>query len=188
MTKSAEISYNNTMNSMKDSKAILLQTVKAVACDPSEVNKAGVRILFDNGSQRSYITDSLKQRLRLSVSKNREKLYLNTCTFGDDRFKSRQCEVVNFKLTRQGMEKPVLFKAFNFPTICTSLPPMIKLDNYLCLNDLELADYLTNQSTTIDVQITIDTYDWRSVKNQWRAYTSEWQVGVVAVRDNTGIP
>jgi len=80
-TTSAEISYNNTTNSVKDSKAILLQTAKAVACDLSEANKAR-GILFDNGSQRSYITESLKQRLRLTVSKR----HLNT--FGDDRFKS----------------------------------------------------------------------------------------------------
>ena len=67
-TTSAEVSYNNTMNSVKDTKAILLQTAKAVACDLSEANKAGVRILFDNGSQRSYITESLKQRLILFYS------------------------------------------------------------------------------------------------------------------------
>ena len=85
-TARAEVSYNNTTNSVKDSKAILLQTAKAVACDLREANKARVRILFDNGSQSSYITESLKQRLRLSVSK-KEKLHLNT--FGDDRFKSR---------------------------------------------------------------------------------------------------
>jgi len=38
---------------------------------------------------------------------------------------------VKFKLTRQGMEEPVLIEALSFPTICTPLPPMMKLDNYV---------------------------------------------------------
>ena len=68
-------------------------------------------------------------------------------TFEDDRFKSRQCDAVKFKLIKLGMGKHVFIKALSFPTICTPLPPMMKLDNYPCLKELELADDLTNQST-----------------------------------------
>ena len=73
--------------------------------------------------------------------------------------------MVKFKLTRQGMEEPVMIEALSFPTICTPLPPMMKLDNYPCLNDLELADDLTNQSTTIDVLIGSDYY-WALVTGE----------------------
>ena len=56
------------------------------------------------------------------------------------------------------MEELVLIEALSFPTVCTPLPPMMKLDNYPCLNDLELADDLINQSTTINVLIGSDYY------------------------------
>ena len=60
-----------------------------------------VRILFDNGSQRSYVTDSLRSRLELSPIR-REKLNLNT--FGDSKFKTQNCEVVKVYLQKRGHE------------------------------------------------------------------------------------
>lgn len=168
---------SNSANSIKD-KAILLQTAKAMACNIDETRKAGVRILFDNGSQRSYVTDSLVQRLKLSVSR-KEKLHLDT--FGDDHFKARQCEVVKFKLIKPGMKDHVLIEALRFPTICTPLPPVMKLDDYPCMKELELADDLTNQSTAIDILIGSDYY--------WALVTGEvlrTDGGPTAVRSKLG--
>ena len=118
-----EVSSTNTSNSVKDKKTVLLQTAKAVACDMGESNKVTVRILFDSGSQRSYVTESLKHRLKL-VAVKKEKLHLNT--FGDDCFKSRECEVVRVKLTKPGMNEAIVIDVLSFSTICTPLPPMLK--------------------------------------------------------------
>ena len=82
-----EVTVTNTSNSIQEKNTVLLQTAKAVACDVGESNKEFVRILLDSGSQRSYVTKSLKDRLKL-VTVKKERLHLNT--FGDDRFKSLQ--------------------------------------------------------------------------------------------------
>ena len=66
--------------------------------------------------------------------------------------------MIKFKLSRQGIEEQVLIEALSFPSICTPLPPMMKLDDNLCLNDVELADDLSNQLTKVDMLIRSDYY------------------------------
>ena len=92
----------------------------------------------------------------------REKLHLNT--FGD-RFKSRQCEVVRVKLVKPSMNESVVIDALSFPTICTPLPPMIKVDPYLCLRVLKLADDSCDKPHTINVLIWSDYY-WSVVTGE----------------------
>ena len=108
------------------------------------------------------MTESLRHRLKLDTVK-REKLHLNT--FGDDRFKSRECEVVRVKLTKPSMEKAIVIEALSFPTICTPLPPMIKVDSYPCLRELELADNSHDKHNAIDVLIGSDYY-WTIVTGE----------------------
>ena len=54
-TITADSSTTNSANRVKD-KAILLQITNVMACDLEETHKAQLRILFDNGSQRNYIS------------------------------------------------------------------------------------------------------------------------------------
>ena len=58
-------------------KPVLLQTVRAIATKEGSSKTSTVCILFDSGSQRSYITDGLRRKLRLNVIKS-ETLHLNT--------------------------------------------------------------------------------------------------------------
>ena len=127
-----------------------------------ELNKVTVCILFDSGSQRSYMTESLKHRLKL-VAVKKEKLHLNT--FRDDRFKSRECEVVRVKITKPSMNETIVIDVLSFPTICTPLPPMIKVDPYPCLRELELADDSRDKPSAIDVLIGSDYY-WTIVTGE----------------------
>ena len=157
-----EVSSTNTSNTVKDKKTVLLQTAKAVACDMGESNKVTVRILFDSGSQRSYMTESLKHRLKL-VAVKKEKLHLNT--FGDDHFKSQECEVVRVKITKPSMNETIVIDVLSFPTIYTPLPPMIKVDPYPCLRELELADDSRDKPSAIDVLIGSDYY-WTIVTGE----------------------
>ena len=157
-----EVSSTNTSNSVKDKKTVLLQTTKAVACDMGELNKVTVRILFDSGSQQSYMTESLKHRLKL-VAVKKEKLHLNT--FRDDRFKSRECKVVRVKITKPSMNETIVIDVLSFPTICTPLPPMIKVDPYPCLRELESADDNRDKPSAIDVLIGSD-YCWTIVTGE----------------------
>jgi hypothetical protein len=74
---------------------VLLQTAHATAVSVDGSKSVAVKILFDSGSQRSYITDSLRSKLDLKPEKS---LLLNT--FGDSKYKTQKCQVftLNFKL------------------------------------------------------------------------------------------
>ena len=63
---------------------ILLQTARAMAINETE--QVLIRILLDSGSQLSYITKDLQERLRLKPIR-KKKLHLNT--FGNSAFDTR---------------------------------------------------------------------------------------------------
>ena len=70
---------------------MLLQTARAFACSKEGGVSAKIQILFDTGSQRTYVTEALCRRLCLKpVSK--ERLHLNI--FGEPTFKERTCDLV----------------------------------------------------------------------------------------------
>jgi len=66
---------------------VLLQTAWAVASSAPGSSGVTVRILFDSGSQLSYVTERLKGQLRLKSVKI-EKLHLNT--FGTCHYKTQE--------------------------------------------------------------------------------------------------
>ena len=137
-----DISSTNTGNCVKKKEAVLLQMAKAVGCDVEGTNKANVCILFDSGSQQSYVTEPLKDRLNLTTTR-KERLHLNT--FGSECFMTQQCE------------------ALSFPIICTLLPSRAKVDRYPCLKELELADDHTDKTTAIDIGLLLDYNYWGSI-------------------------
>jgi len=53
---------HNNVNTVKSKKVILLQTARVIATNEDGTVSQEVRILFDSISQRSYITDSLKNK------------------------------------------------------------------------------------------------------------------------------
>ena len=116
-----------------------------------------MRILFDNGSQRSYVTSNLKSSSNLNPIKT-ETLHLNT--FGGSTFQKQSCEVVKLRLKKHEGEE-VEITALNYPIICSPLPSKVKVD-YPHLEDLQLADSLNDNYGTIDVLIGCDYY-WEIV-------------------------
>ena len=67
-------------NCAKTKEKVLLQTATATAVNEDGSKSTNMRILFDTGSQRSYITDNLKSRLGLKTTRI-ETIHLNT--FGE---------------------------------------------------------------------------------------------------------
>ena len=65
---------------------------------------------MDSGSQRTYVTNSVKEKLGLQT-KRTESLKLNT--FGKDRFSKKKCDVVQLSL--QGNGGDVEISAVCFP-------------------------------------------------------------------------
>lgn len=114
-----------------------------------------MRILLDNGSQRSYVTDHLKERLGLEPVRT-ETLNLNT--FGDERVTKQRCQEVRVKL--QARPENLEISALTFPKICSPLSMKLDVAAHSHLHGLELADssLVTDAPTNIDILIGSDHY------------------------------
>ena len=135
-------------------RRVLLQTARATVENSDGSRSASAKILFDSGSQRSYVTDNLRAKLGLKPLSN-ETLRLNT--FGDNKYKTQKCQVfnLNFK-TCHGEIFPI--SALNFPVICTPLEAKFDISDYPHLQDLDLADCASEDRQSIDVLIGSDHY------------------------------
>ena len=108
-------------------------------------------MLFDSGSQRSYITEDLCHSLGLTPVRA-EKLRLNT--FGDTRFKPRQYKLYLRNL--QSSEKKEI-TALSFPVICSTLSVISDISRYSYLCGIQLADCSGSARSTVDVLIGSDS-------------------------------
>ena len=132
-------------------------------------------MLFGNGSQLSYITDSLRSRLQLK-SLHTEKLNLNT--FGESKFKKQSCDVVNLQLRKSEHDDPITISALI--VICSPLPAKV-YTSYAHLDGLELADEPCSSGSSIDLLIGSDYY-WNFVTGE----TKRGEEGPVAVNSKLG--
>ena len=113
-----------------------------------------MRILFDSGSQRSYISEPLKTNLNLQPSK-KETINLNT--FGIEKVTMNVCGLVTFNVKGKRGEY-IEIRALTFTNICSHLPTKIDLSDYPHLGNLELADPLDSNSEMEPVDILIGVY------------------------------
>ena len=140
-------------------RSILLQTAQAQAFNPKSPRRSlGVRILFDSGSQRSYITQRVAGELSLQSEGTQRMTIL---TFGSTQERSQHCSCVrlNFEL-RNGQTKQLLL--YTVPRICEALsthpipPSHGQLDH---LKGLHLADCSSGSSELeIDILVGSDQY------------------------------
>ncbi|XP_015752426.1 PREDICTED: uncharacterized protein LOC107332218 [Acropora digitifera] len=105
-----------------DSKtSILLQTCIALASNPTSVQpqkKHFVRIILDSGSQKTYITQQLKETLGLKPLA-RERLCIKT--FGSDYDNLKTVDVVNLCLKNVDNDVTMTITAHVVPMICSPL-------------------------------------------------------------------
>ena len=127
----------NKQNILKENQHVLLQTalVDVKNSNTSEVfHKA--RVLFDSGSQRSYITKSLAAKLKLPVKRS-ETMIVNT--FGDDKSQQLNTDVVEFHISAHKFSKGIVARTTE--TICSPLSNTPVPKKYLPeLQCLKLAD------------------------------------------------
>ena len=147
----------NTSSQANHRQVVLLQTAQVEAV--GEYDVIPVRILLDNGSQLSYVTVSLKSRLKLKPVRQ-ERLSLNT--FGSDSFTTKGCDLVRVTLQRPGYNKSLEIMARTSPVICSSLPALVSVNKYSYLRNLDLADSGKLQRSGIDILIGSDYY-WQVV-------------------------
>ena len=118
--------------------SILLQTACAVVLKPTQPECSAVaRILPDSGSQKTYITCDLKERLNLKPTKIEQVLIK---TFGNDDEQLHQCAVVQICLKGINSDLSLYVTAYVVPTICS--PLRTKLLSLLRKNILTCVIYL----------------------------------------------
>ena len=168
-----------TTSTNNGGRTVLLQTARAIATNNDTNSTTQVRILFDSGSQRSYVTERVCAKLRLKPI-HTEKLQVNT--FGGEHFKTKQCKLVRFDIHKPGSSERVTLTAISYPMICSTLPSIMKVDKYVHLSSLELADCPGDTGIdAIDVLVGSDYY-WNFVTGE----TCRGTDGPVAIRSRLG--
>ncbi|CAB3984668.1 Hypothetical predicted protein [Paramuricea clavata] len=109
-----EIKTTTTTDQQRSS--VLLQMTTAYAYNNADSKRTKIRMLFDSGSQRSYITNELKEKLDLKPIKQ-ETLNLNT--FGEEGFKRQKCDMFSLQLQGEDGELDIELSALAFPVICS---------------------------------------------------------------------
>jgi hypothetical protein len=132
-----------------------------------------IRVIFDSGSQRSYITQHIKEQLNLNPGKG-ESLMIKT--FGNNESSELKiCENVELVVKDSNGQFAVPVHLFVVPTICQPLGSQ-EIDkakrNFAYLNDIELADSNNGESgIEIDMLIVADFY--------WKFFTGNIKQGEI---------
>ena len=162
-------------------KVVLLQTALAEVSnphDPCRVLRA--RIVMDSGSQKSYLTQRVKQILSLPVASTQQ---LSIAAFGSTKGKPLSCESVHLAVrNKSGVDQEL--DAFVVPHICdplTSQPNNSCSEMYAHLTDLHLADLSSDETLEVDMLIGSDFY-WDFVTGR----TIRGRSGPVAVETTLG--
>ena len=154
---------------VSNKNSVLLQTARAFVRVPGETTtEQNVRLIFDSGSQKSYVTEELKRALNLPVIA-KEKLMIKA--FGDSSPKVRECEIVQIGIKCvDGVE--VIMTAYVVPVICTPISNQVisgALERHPYLRGLELADFSSedelNADKSVQILIGADFY-WRLVDGE----------------------
>ena len=152
-------SYVSTCNNR-----ILLQTAEANVYDDSLNNVLKVRVLFDTGSQKSYVSQRVQNILRLKTIEHET---LSILTFGTTQASPRTLEKIQLNLSNVSTNENVAVDALAIPYICapiTEQPITFAKNKYAHLQRLQLADS-GDSKLEIDVLIGADNY--------WKFFTGE---------------
>ena len=145
---------NSITATAKKKGSVMLQTATAYVYGENKDDKTMVRILFDNGSTQSYVTEELRHKLSLTERKD-ETLNLNT--FGSSKYRKVKCDRVKFNLELDNGEGLVI-SALTHPVICSPINKRISLADYPHLGSLKLADRSAEGQQGIDILVGADFY------------------------------
>ena len=112
------------------------------------------RILFDTGSQRTFITQDMTHKLELKPT---GKELLDVTTFGSFQSTRKTYDIVSFSISTE--TENITIKALVTPIICPPLSVMEKLKIPPALKGLKLADRLQSpENLDVDIIIGNDYY------------------------------
>ena len=155
---------------INSNQGVLLQTAQVMVFNPDDPQcSKRVRVVFDSGSQRSYVTERLQMELALQTKGEQS---MSIATFGSRGEKSRVFKFVDVRMAlRDGRTRDLT--VFVVPIICEPLmcqPITLCRDNYKHLAGLPLADASDgSDALEVDVLIGCDYY--------WSFITGETKCG-----------
>lgn len=152
--QSAKASTSSTNMYVNTETSILLQTCIAQASlDSCQGQTQLVRVLLDSGSQRTYITQQLKDKLNLTPT-GKEQLCIKT--FGQDCDKVQTVEVVKLCLSNVKTHENVFISALVVPMICSPLSNQdVKFakEHYQHLSEITLSESVCDNQQLSDVHV-----------------------------------
>ena len=155
VNNNSQLSSSNNLSDDKNN--VLLQTVTAQISGNFQIPKTEtVNIIFDSGSQRSYITDDLRKRPKVPVIK-KEKIVIKT--FGNKDSKFCYANIVPFQFVIG--QKVIVIECLCSPFICSDLTNQstnFVSNNYPHLKGLFLTDTSLDGNKKIEVLIRADNY------------------------------
>lgn len=143
---------------VQSQNTILLQTGKGFVSGADEDCFSQARILFDTGSQRSYITDDLRNKLKLRTIRS-ERTTIKT--FGNENATVKRLDVVEFKVKSKFNEKFLICEALCVPVVCSPIrgQNVNFAKRFGHIKSLELADSSDGRfGSSIDILIGADFY------------------------------
>ena len=115
------------------------------------------RVLFDIGSQRSLITESVRKRLKLPTLREETMIFQ---VFEQDDNKVKEVDIVQIKIKgNNGLY--IFIEAVSCPKICSSITNQrynFAKNNYDHLRNIKLLKHAEGNSTSIDLLIGNDFY------------------------------
>ena len=145
---------NTTLANFND-KNILLQTAYAKLSSFNSNKTNDVRIIFDTGSQKTYVTNDVKKYLNLPTLRTGQ---IFVKTFGNYHSEPRTVDAVPLKFIVDG--KKVVIEAMCAPYICSDIfgqNVRHASSNYAHLKNIKLADPFDADCKKIDISIGLDS-------------------------------
>ena len=161
---------------------VLLQTARALVYNPDMPQfPQEIRMVLDPGSQRSYVTNRVKDVLQLRPEGSQQ---ISVVTFGSNRRNSQDCEIVRIRMKfKDGSDKE--FKLFAVPLICQPVaaqPIKLCMERFRHLSQLDLADF-SDGTTPMNVDMLIGAdYYWELTTGA----TSRGDAGPIAIHTRLG--
>ena len=149
----------------------LLQTAICVILNPPYPEKeTKVRVVLDQGSQRSYITNQLKEKLNLPIL-GKENMIIKTFGAGSNEDSITVCDVASMKIKNPKSGFSIDLNLLTVPLICSPLQGQaVKCgkENYPHLENLDLAEgYTAKSELEVSVLLGAD-HVWKVIKGEVR--------------------
>ncbi|XP_065658112.1 uncharacterized protein LOC136082626 [Hydra vulgaris] len=138
---------------------VILQSAKATATNPDNTLSSCIRVLFDGCSHRTYITDALREKLKLKKIST-ESLIIKR--FASDEGLIKTLDVVRVCLKGRDPKNNIYIEALCIPFICSPLKNLnfnLLQQKYVYLKGIPLAkSYPLKNNESVDILVGLDYY------------------------------